>query len=67
MTGYWKLDPIAAYNGAEPTQVLITQVVEAQPKSGTPLETFYDIFKTTLSKTMTAVGREMSVRERKRS
>lgn len=67
MTGYWKLEPIAAYDGAKPTQVLITQVVEAQPKSGTPKDTFYDIFKNTLSKTMTAVGREMTARESKRS
>jgi ribosome-associated toxin RatA of RatAB toxin-antitoxin module len=67
MTGYWKLEPIAAYDGAKPTQVLITQVVEAQPKSGTPRETFYDIFKSTLSKTMTAVSREMTARGSKSS
>ncbi len=67
MTGYWQLEPIAAYDGAKPTQVLITQVVEAQPKSGTPKDTFYDIFKNTLSKTMTAVGREMTTREAKKS
>lgn len=67
MSGYWKLEPIAPYAGAKPTQVLITQVVEAQPKSGTPKETFYEIFKNTLSKTMAAVGREMTTRESKKS
>ena len=67
MAGYWQLEPIAAYQGATPTQVLITQVVESQPKSGTPRETFYDIFKNTLSKTMSAVGREMTKREATKS
>lgn len=67
MTGYWKIEPIAPYQGATPTQVLITQVVESQPKSGTPRDTFYDIFKNTLSKTMSAVGREMTKREAAKS
>ncbi len=67
MTGYWQIEPIAPYQGATPTQVLITQVVESQPKSGTPRDTFYDIFKNTLSKTMSAVGREMTKREAAKS
>ncbi len=67
MTGYWKIEPIAPYQGATPTQVLITQVVESQPKSGVPQGTFYDIFKNTLSKTMSAMGREMATREAAKS
>ena len=67
MTGYWKIEPIAPYQGASPTQVLITQVVESQPKSGVPQGTFYDIFKNTLSKTMSALGREMITREAAKS
>jgi ribosome-associated toxin RatA of RatAB toxin-antitoxin module len=67
MTGYWKIEPIEPYQGATPTQVLITQVVESQPKSGTPRQTFYDIFKNTLSKTMSAIGREMTTREAAKS
>ena len=67
MMGYWQIEPIAAYQGATPTQVLITQVVESQPKSGIPQGTFYDIFKNTLSKTMSAVGREMTTREAAKS
>ncbi len=67
MTGYWKIEPIAPYQGASPTQVLITQVVESQPKSGVPQGTFYDIFKNTLSKTMSAMGREMTAREAAKS
>ncbi len=67
MTGYWKIEPIAPYQGASPTQVLITQVVESQPKSGVPQGTFYDIFKNTLSKTMSAMGREMTTREAAKS
>jgi ribosome-associated toxin RatA of RatAB toxin-antitoxin module len=62
INGYWQLEPIAAYQGATPTQVLITQVVEAQPKSGTPKDTFYDIFKGSLTQTMVAVSREVSTR-----
>jgi ribosome-associated toxin RatA of RatAB toxin-antitoxin module len=63
ISGYWQIEPIAPYQGATPNQVLITQVVEAQPKSGTPRETFYDIFKSSLSQTMLAVSREVSSRE----
>jgi ribosome-associated toxin RatA of RatAB toxin-antitoxin module len=62
INGYWQLEPIAAYEGATPTQVLITQVVEAQPKSGTPRDTFYEIFKGSLTQTMMAVSREVNTR-----
>ena len=65
ISGYWQIEPIAPYQGAAPNQVLITQVVEAQPKSGTPRDTFYDIFKGSLNQTMVALSREVSRREAK--
>ena len=63
ISGYWQIEPIAPYQGAAATQVLITQVVEAQPKEGTPQGTFFDIFKGSLNQTMLAVSREITTRE----
>ena len=63
ISGYWQIEPIAPYQGAASNQVLITQVVEAQPKSGTPRDTFFDIFKGSLNQTMLAVSREVTTRE----
>jgi ribosome-associated toxin RatA of RatAB toxin-antitoxin module len=62
LKGYWMVEPIASFTGAKPTQVLITQVVEAQPKAGTPKDVFYNIFKSSLSGTMGAIGREVGRR-----
>jgi ribosome-associated toxin RatA of RatAB toxin-antitoxin module len=62
MKGYWLIESIAAYKGAKATQVLITQVVEAQPKSGTPTKVFYGIFKDSLSDTMVAIKQEIEKR-----
>ncbi|KAF3890740.1 cyclase/dehydrase [Tolypothrix bouteillei VB521301] len=62
MKGYWLIEPIATYTGAKATQVLITQVVEAQPKSGTPAKVFYSIFKDSLSNTMGAIKQEVEKR-----
>jgi len=58
LKGYWMVEPIAPFAGAKPTQVLITQVVAAQPKSGTPKDVFYNIFKSSLRGTMGAIGQE---------
>ncbi|GAB1540306.1 hypothetical protein NUACC21_29750 [Scytonema sp. NUACC21] len=44
---------------AKPNQVLITQVVEVQSKSGTPANVFYGIFKDSLSKMMGAIKQEV--------
>ncbi|KYC43174.1 cyclase/dehydrase [Scytonema hofmannii PCC 7110] len=62
MKGYWLIEPIATYKGAKATQVLITQVVEAQPKSGTPAKVFYGIFKDSLNNTMGAIKQEVEKR-----
>ena len=63
ISGYWQIESIAPYAGATPNQVLITQVVDAQPKSGTPRDTFYDLFKGSLTQTMIAVRREVTQRQ----
>jgi ribosome-associated toxin RatA of RatAB toxin-antitoxin module len=62
MKGYWKLEPIAPYRGAQPNQVLITQVIEVQPKSGTPKEIFYGLFRQSLGEGMNAISKEVSRR-----
>lgn len=58
LKGYWTVEAIAPFTGAKANQVLITQVVEAQPKPGTPKEVFYNVFKSALSETMSAIERE---------
>ncbi|MBW4420256.1 MAG: cyclase/dehydrase [Myxacorys californica WJT36-NPBG1] len=58
LQGYWKIEPIAPYAGAKPTQVLITQVIEAQPNSATPKGIFYSLFKESLGESMSAIGKE---------
>jgi ribosome-associated toxin RatA of RatAB toxin-antitoxin module len=62
MVGYWKIEPIAPYSGAKSNQVLITQVVQVKPKSGTPQGIFYDVFKNSLQQTMKATSKEVSRR-----
>ncbi len=62
MKGYWLIEPIATYTGAKATQVLITQVVEAQPKSGAPAKVFHGVFKDSLSDMMGAIKQEVEKR-----
>jgi ribosome-associated toxin RatA of RatAB toxin-antitoxin module len=64
LKGYWTVQPIAPFSGAKANQVLITQVVEAQPKSGTPKDVFYNIFKGSLGDTLGAIRREVGKRTR---
>ncbi|NJM68757.1 MAG: cyclase/dehydrase [Scytonema sp. RU_4_4] len=64
LDGYWKIEPVAPYSGAKANQVLITQVVEAQPKSGTPKGIFYNLFKDSLGEIMTAIKKEVDKRTR---
>lgn len=58
LKGYWILEPIAPYRGAKASQMLITQVVEVQPKAGTPSDVFYNVFKDSLGKMMSAIKQE---------
>ena len=62
MNGYWILEPVAPYTGAKANQILITQVVEVQPKSGTPSGIFYGIFKDSLGEMMSAIKKEVERR-----
>lgn len=58
LNGYWLVEPVAAYKGAKADKVLITQVVEAKPKSGIPSGIFYSIFQESLGKILTAIKKE---------
>lgn len=58
LNGYWLVEPIAPYNGAKANQVLITQVVETQPKAGIPSGIFYGVFKDSLGEILTAIKKE---------
>ncbi|MBW4582622.1 MAG: SRPBCC family protein [Tildeniella nuda ZEHNDER 1965/U140] len=58
LKGYWLLEPIAPYTGAKANQILLTQVIEVQPKAGTPSRIFYDVFKDSLGESMSAIKRE---------
>jgi ribosome-associated toxin RatA of RatAB toxin-antitoxin module len=62
MTGYWVVEPIAPFRGAKPNQVLITQVIEVTPQSGTPKEIFYSIFRSSLGENLSAIRREVTRR-----
>jgi ribosome-associated toxin RatA of RatAB toxin-antitoxin module len=62
MKGYWLLEPVAAAKGSKAKQVLITQVVEAQPKAGIPSGIFYSTFKDSLTEIMSATKKEIERR-----
>jgi ribosome-associated toxin RatA of RatAB toxin-antitoxin module len=52
--GYWQIEPIALAGSLSP-QVLITQTIEAQPKSSVPKGIFYRVFKSSLEKHLNAL------------
>lgn len=58
LKGYWLLEPIAPYTGAKANQILLTQVIEVQPKAGTPSGIFYGVFKDSLGEIMSAIKKE---------
>ncbi len=62
MQGYWLIEPVAPYKGAKADKTLITQVIEAQPKKGTPKDIFYDIFQNSLGETIDAIAKEINRR-----
>ncbi len=67
LRGAWQIEPVAAYPGAKPTQVLITQTIEAQPPTGAPPGVFYNVFKSALSDTLTAIRTEVNRRSHQAS
>ncbi|PZV12058.1 MAG: cyclase/dehydrase [Pseudanabaena sp.] len=64
MEGYWKIEPVSSLPKRPPNQILITYTVNAQPKSGTPTEAFYGIFKEALGDTLQAIKQEVANRNR---
>ena len=64
LQGYWTVEPVAAFSGAKADQVLITHVVDAQPKPGTPKDIFYNLFKDSLGKNLSAISQEVVRRSR---
>jgi ribosome-associated toxin RatA of RatAB toxin-antitoxin module len=62
LDGYWKVEPVAADSGVKADQVLITEVVAVQPKSGLGADVFYNIFKNSLRDNLAAIQKEMSRR-----
>lgn len=62
MRGSWQLEPVAAYPGAAPTQILMTQTIEAQPPASAPPGVFYNVFKRALSDSATAIRTEIGRR-----
>lgn len=62
LEGYWQLEPIAPFSGAEPTAVLIEQQVTAVPPSGVPADIFRDAFQTSLAELVQALKGEIDRR-----
>jgi ribosome-associated toxin RatA of RatAB toxin-antitoxin module len=62
LDGYWQLEPIAPFSGADPTAVLIEQQVTAVPPSGVPTDIFRDAFQTALVDLMQALKGEIEGR-----
>lgn len=62
LQGYWLLEPVAHYSDTKHTQVLITQNITAQPKSGIPRGLFERIFKDSLEDNLKAIQREIERR-----
>jgi ribosome-associated toxin RatA of RatAB toxin-antitoxin module len=62
LQGSWQLEPVAAYPGAAPTQVLLTQTIAAEPPASAPTGVFYNIFKNALSDSATAIRAEIGRR-----
>jgi len=62
LQGYWLLEPVAQYSSTKPTQVLITQNISAQPRSGIPRGLFEQVFKDSLKDNLAAISREVKRR-----
>jgi ribosome-associated toxin RatA of RatAB toxin-antitoxin module len=58
LQGYWQVEPVLTTPNHGSPQVLVTQVIEAQPKDGVPKGIFYSIFKDSLAETLGAIRQE---------
>jgi len=65
LQGFWLIEPVSEIPGRDPTQVLITQEVQAKPKGGTPEGMFYDIFKGAIEGNLKAIQKEVNKRSAK--
>ncbi len=58
MEGFWQLEPVGAYRGARPNQVLITYEVTAKYPSA-PQDVFDNTYKDSLNDTLQAIRQEI--------
>jgi ribosome-associated toxin RatA of RatAB toxin-antitoxin module len=65
LQGSWLIEPVSEIPGKDPTQVLITQEVQAKPKGGTPEDIFYGIFKGAIEGNLKAIQKEVNKRSAK--
>ncbi len=62
LEGYWQIEPIAPFSGADPTAVLLEQQVTVVPPDGVPGDIFRDAFQTSLVDLMQALKGEIERR-----
>lgn len=61
--GTWRIDPVAPYRGATPTQVLITHKVAIEPEGGALARNlFFDTYRNVLEDTLFAIQEETELR-----
>ncbi|NEP76238.1 MAG: cyclase/dehydrase [Okeania sp. SIO2G5] len=63
--GLWRIDPIAPYSGATPTQVLVTHQVAIEPEGGAlARDLFFSTYRNVLENTLAAIQSETVQRAR---
>jgi ribosome-associated toxin RatA of RatAB toxin-antitoxin module len=63
LNGTWLLEPVSPYPSAPPDRVLITHRVSVEPKTMPGKGIFYNIYESTLEKTLAAIKEEVEKRE----
>lgn len=63
LNGTWLLEPVSPYPSAPPDRVLITHRVSVEPNTMPGKSIFYNIYETTLEKTLAAIKDEVEKRE----
>lgn len=61
--GSWTIEPVVSSGEGDVPQFLVTQSIDVQPDRGTPENLFYDIFKSALEKTLSAIRDEVDRRQ----
>lgn len=62
LEGTWLLEPVSPYPSAPPDRVLITHRVNVEPNNTLGKSIFYDIYESTLEKTLSAIADEAEER-----